>query len=298
MTDMNLELNECFLKSNPAENEVHINKTSTKLYVFLKRYLKQCQLVLKSIIPDLKSFKAWQLIVLVLYATFNMTFSILVNRIFYPTFKKRSKISFFLSQDFNFFFSQDPNRSIIKWKNDFQDGVPLWRRILLCFSGISSITTVLNVVLVIHGKMSSYFWGILGAVLYGSFAFAFGYVGDAQLFALIFLPTQFVGIYIWSKQLDNQATTRVRALSWNGWLLTIFSSCFLVVFFYFEIPCVSKSLTGEYLFETRAVPHLLDALTNGCSVVGQILLIACYFEQYIIWTFVNLILIVMYSGKK
>lgn len=203
----------------------------------------------------------------------------------------------FYFQDFNSFFSQEQNRSIIKWKNDFQDGVPLWRRVLLGFSGISSITTVLNVVLVIHGKMSSYFWGIIGAVLYGSFAFAFGYVGDAQLFALVFLPTQFVGIYIWSKQLDNQSTTRVRALGWNGWILTILSSCFLIFLFYFEIPLVSKYLIGSYLFETRFIPHLLDAITNGLSVIGQILLIACYFEQYIIWTFVNLVLIVMYSGK-
>jgi len=58
-----------------------INKenTSSKLYLFIKRYLKQLKLVFQSIIPDLKSFKYWQIIILILYATFNVVFSILVN---------------------------------------------------------------------------------------------------------------------------------------------------------------------------------------------------------------------------
>ncbi len=201
------------------------------------------------------------------------------------------------SKDFNSFFSQEQNRTLIKWTNDLHSGVPLWRRILLCLSGVSAVTTVLNVVLVIHGKMSSYFWGIIGAILYGSFAFAFGYVGDAQLFVFVFLPAQFVGIHIWSKQLDNQSTTRVKSLTFRGWFLILVLSFFLIFFFYYQIPFVSKYLTSEYLFETRFVPHILDAITNGLSVIGEFLLIACYWEQYIIWTFVNLMLIVMYSGK-
>ena len=157
---------------------------------------------------------------------------------------------------------------------------------------------MLNVILVIHGKISSYFWGITGSILYGSFAFAFGYVGDAQLFVFVFLPAQFVGIYLWSKQLDNQSTTRVKSLTFSGWCLTIFFSCILIILFYYEIPLFSKYLTSIYLFENRFIPHVLDAITNGLSVIGEFLLITCYWEQYIIWVFVNLILIVMYSGKS
>jgi hypothetical protein len=55
--------------------------TSSKLYLFIKRYLKQFQLIFQSILPDLKSFKYWQIIILILYATFNLTFSILVIKL-------------------------------------------------------------------------------------------------------------------------------------------------------------------------------------------------------------------------
>lgn len=150
--------------------------------------------------------------------------------------------------------------------------------------------------LVIHGKMSSYFWGILGAILYGIYAFAFGYVGDAQLFVFFFLPIQFFGIYIWSKELDNQCTTRVKSLKLGGWLFVVLLSFFLIILFYFEIPIFSKLLTKTYSFE-KSISHILDATTNGLSVVAQFLLIACYWEQYIIWTLVNIMLIIMYSGK-
>jgi hypothetical protein len=56
--------------------------TSSKLYLFIKRYLKQFKLIFQSIIPDLKSFQYWQIIILILYATFNLIFSVLVIEFF------------------------------------------------------------------------------------------------------------------------------------------------------------------------------------------------------------------------
>jgi nicotinamide mononucleotide transporter len=200
-------------------------------------------------------------------------------------------------KDFNSFFPSESKRSLLKWTNDINNGLPLWRRILLCLSGISAFTNVLNVVLVIHGKISSYFWGILGAILYGSYSLAYGYAGDAQLFIFFYLPMQFIGILIWSNALDNRSTTRVKSLKLAGWFIVICLSLILACLFFYEIPFFSKYLTGKYLFENLLIPHLLDAITNALSVVGQCLLIFCYWEQYIFWACVNLILIVMYSGK-
>ncbi|CAF1237515.1 unnamed protein product [Adineta steineri] len=246
----------------------------SKLKEFIQRYIKQLKFVFQSVIPDLKSFQKWKIIILILYATFSVIFTIV---------------------DVNSFTKKD--RSLLKWINDRTDRVALWRRCLLCLSGVSAFTNVLNVVLVIHGKMSAYFWGILGAILYGPFAFAYGYAGDAQLFVLFFLPMQFVGIYTWSKELDTQATTRVKSLKLTGWLFVLLSSSLVILLFYYEIPWFAKLLTGKYFFENIPVLHKLDAATNGLSVIAQVLMIACYWEQYIIWTVVNLMLIVMYSGK-
>ena len=52
---------------------------SFKLRLFYKRYINFLKHVFQSIIPDLKSFKYWQIVILILFATFNVVFSILVN---------------------------------------------------------------------------------------------------------------------------------------------------------------------------------------------------------------------------
>jgi nicotinamide mononucleotide transporter PnuC len=108
---------------------------------------------------------------------------------------------------------------------------------------------------------------------------------------------QFVGIYTWSKRLDNESTTRVKSLKLIEWIFVIILCGGFGVLFYYEIPAFSKLLTKQYFFETMLVPHILDASTNAISVVGQVLLTLCYWEQYILWTCVNLIAILMYSGK-
>lgn len=247
-----------------------------KLNLFIKNYIKILKLVFKSIIPDLRSFKWWQVLILIFFAIFMVVFSVL---------------------DFNSFIYREQKLSILKWINDYNKGVELWRRILLCLSGVAAFTNVLNVVLVIQGKMSSYFWGIIGAILYGMYAFAYGYVGDAQLYVLFFLPMQFIGMYIWSKELDNESTTRVKSLKLIGWILVIILCVGLGALFYYEIPAFAKLLTSQYFFETMLVPHILDASTNAISVVAQFLLIFCYWEQYILWFCVNVMGIIMYSGK-
>ena len=67
-------------EENEEENPmIKRETTSGKLYLFIKRYFKQLRLVFQSIIPDLKSFKYWQIIILILYAIFNVTFSIVVK---------------------------------------------------------------------------------------------------------------------------------------------------------------------------------------------------------------------------
>ena len=49
---------------------------------------------------------------------------------------------------------------------------------------------VVCVVLVTKGKVSNFFWGAINSLLYGLFAYAYGYAGDAQLNLFYYLPLQ------------------------------------------------------------------------------------------------------------
>lgn len=53
----------------------------TKIFNKVEHFLKQIRNAFKSVIPDLKSLKTWQILILCLFALFNFTFSILVRTI-------------------------------------------------------------------------------------------------------------------------------------------------------------------------------------------------------------------------
>jgi HTH-type transcriptional repressor of NAD biosynthesis genes len=166
----------------------------------------------------------------------------------------------------------------------------------MMLSGVASFTGVMSVVLTTKGKFSSYFWGIINCILYGLFAFAYGYTGDAQLNIIFFLPFQFIGIYMWKDNLDNEETAIPRSLNFWKWLLVLISSLLLSVGFYYEIPPFTILLTGSYAFTDNQIPWKLDAVSNALNVVAQILLIGRYWEQWILWIAVDCMQIAMYTG--
>lgn len=62
----------------PTVNRTRDNRPG-KIQLFCQRYKRLLVLVFKSIGPDLKSFKCWQIIILSLFAAFNVIFSVLVG---------------------------------------------------------------------------------------------------------------------------------------------------------------------------------------------------------------------------
>jgi HTH-type transcriptional regulator, transcriptional repressor of NAD biosynthesis genes len=72
---------------------------------------------------------------------------------------------------------------------------------MMCISGAASFTGVLCVVLTTKGKITCFFWGAINSLLYGLFAYAYGYAGDAQLNLFFFFPVQFLGVYLWGEDM-------------------------------------------------------------------------------------------------
>jgi len=230
-------------------------------------------LMLKSIKPDLLSFNHMQRILIFLFACLSIIFSII---------------------NFNSFY--DKSLHLLNWDNDKAYEIDYWRRVIMETSGIASFTGVICVVLITKGKFSNYFWGIINCIFYGTFAFAYGYAGDAQMNIIIFLPLQFVGIYMWNDNLDDTSTVKSLSLKWYQWLLVLIFTFLCSVMFYYEIPAFAKALTGVYYFETKQVPHILDAVANGLSITAQILSLYRYWQQWIFWIAIDCIQIAMFSG--
>jgi HTH-type transcriptional repressor of NAD biosynthesis genes len=233
-------------------------------------------LLITSIIPDLLSFPPLLRLLALLFGIFLIIFSIL---------------------DFNvLLLPPDQRHSLLKWTNDAHAGIALWRRILMMLSGVAAFSGAVCVVLVARGKYSNYVWGIINCVTYGVFAMAYGYAGSAQLNIVFFLPMQFVGIYMWRRNLDTQLVARSRSLGLLTWCFAMVVTLLIAVAFYYEIPQFAKALTGTYYFAAMPTPWRLDAATNALNICAQILMLYRFWEQWLFWISVDVLQIVMYSG--
>lgn len=238
----------------------------------------------KAVVPDLLSFTPLQGLFLGLFAVTSVTFSIV---------------------DFNALIHPTRNATALKFVND---GLPpweleLWKRAVMTMSGVVSFAGVLGVVLVTKKKRSNFFWGFINSVLYSVYAFAYGYAGDFQLFAIYFAPLQIVGMYMWDGEQaisSKDSTAIVKSLKPRQALLYGGLLWIVGVAFYFEIPAFSRALTGYYVFAPEDVgtfaPLILDASSNAFNVVAQLLMLNRYWEQWICWIAVDLIQITMWSG--
>ena len=200
--------------------------------------------------------------------------------------------------DFNHFFNPKAFPSVWKIVNVKDEQV--WKQVLLTLNGLAAFTNIICVILISFGKISNYFWGFIAVTVYGLFALAWDYVGDMQLNLFFFLPFQFIGYSLWKFNLDSQQDIISKRLNLKTGIVTIYFALILTVFFYFEIPEFSHVILGTYDFDgytwTKVLPHVLDSLTNGLSIVAQILMLMRFREQWIFWIIVNLFQITMYSG--
>ena len=233
-------------------------------------------LLFASVIPDLLSFSPFLRILAILFGAFTIVFSVL---------------------DFNvLLYHQQSSRSVLKWTNDTKDGIAIWRRILMALSGVASFTGAISVILAAKGRFSNYLWGIVNCITYGAFAMAYGYAGDAQLNIMIFLPMQFLGIYMWRHNLDNENVAKSRSLGPLVWFCVIAVSLLIAIMFYYEIPAFARALAGSYFFQGMETPRRLDAATNALSICAQLLMLWRYWEQWLLWISVDVLQIIMYSG--
>lgn len=96
--------------------------------------------------------------------------------------------------------------------------------------------------------------------------------------------------------MDETDTAKVRSLRWWQWVAVLAITTGLTAAFYWEIPAFAVAIDGVYFYPGNNAPHILDACTNGLSIVAQALLLGRYWEQWILWITIDVLQIAMYSG--
>ena len=117
---------------------------------------------------------------------------------------------------------------------------------------ISATTGVACVVCTGKGKLSAYLFGVINCVLYAIISFKAHLYGETMLNALYYVPMQFVGFYIWSKNMNND-TLEVKKIHMKNkerifWALMIILGTIIYGFIFITITCLTYSALAFLLY--------------------------------------------------
>lgn len=157
------------------------------------------------------------------------------------------------------------------------------RLIYLIIDSISAISGIFCVVLCAKGKKSQYIWGLLNVIGYVIIAWINKYYGEVMLNAIYYLPSQFIGYYLWNKH-QNKETNDVK-----GKKLNLKSSIILLIACAIAIFCYKGIL--DLLGGSST---LLDSMSTVISVIANSLMLLRYREQWLLWIVVDIVTVIMW----
>ena len=146
----------------------------------------------------------------------------------------------------------------------------------------SAVTGTLYTMFAGKGKVSCYLFGIFNTVSYGWIAFSCTIYGDAMLNWGIYLPMMFVGLYLWKRRLDQDYCVIKTGLS-PVWRLVIVVLNLGGIFLY---ALLLKNLGDRQPF--------IDSATTVLSVTAMTLTLFRCIEQWVLWSMVNLLSVIMW----
>lgn len=150
-------------------------------------------------------------------------------------------------------------------------------------SVISAVCGILYTIIAGKGKISCYFFGLIGSSFYGYLAFHNALYGNLFLYVGYYIPMQILGVFQWQKHLDKTTHSIIKTRLSNMELVRVVLISILA--------CVVVISVLKYLKDGCCY---IDGITTVLSLVGMYLTVKRCIEQWIAWTIVNLLSILMW----
>lgn len=149
---------------------------------------------------------------------------------------------------------------------------------------VSSTTGVACVVCTGKGKLSAYIFGLVNSILYAIIAFQATLYGETMLNALYYVPMQFVGFYVWSKNMNSEThEVKKRHMKNSGRMLMVLAIAAATIAYGFLLK-----------YWGDAMPFV-DSFTTVSSVVAMIVSVRMFAEQWWIWIAVDVFTVYMWA---
>lgn len=156
-----------------------------------------------------------------------------------------------------------------------------WWYILI--DSLAAVCGVFCVVLCAGGKKSQYYWGFVNILAYIVIALINKYYGEVMLNGLYYLPTQFIGLWVWGKHYRKE-DDQVDGLRMDGRHIAVWSVYSVAGIFVYKL--ILDALGGN--------ATLLDSMSTVFSIVANILMVLRYREQWALWIIVDVVTVIMW----
>lgn len=148
---------------------------------------------------------------------------------------------------------------------------------------VSATTGVACVICTGKGKLSAYIFGLINCVLYAIISYKATLYGETMLNAIYYVPMQFYGFYVWSKNMNSetQEVTK-RHMSNKIRVISLLSMIIGTVAYGFVLKTLGDAMP------------FVDAFTTVSSVVAMVVSVRMFAEQWWIWVAVDIFSVYMW----
>lgn len=157
----------------------------------------------------------------------------------------------------------------------------------LLIDDLAAVSGIFCVVLCAKGKKSQYIWGLFNVIGYVIIACINKYYGEVMLNALYYLPSQFIGYYLWNKHINTE-TEDV-----EGKKLTLKQS--LIFLLIVVVGVIAYKFVLDLLGGDKT---LLDSSSTVFSIFANALMLMRYREQWLLWIIIDIITVIMWLLAK
>ncbi len=141
---------------------------------------------------------------------------------------------------------------------------------------ISAVCGILYSTIAGKGKISCYFFGLMGTCCYSWLSFENGLWGNLLLYMCYYFPMQITGIFEWRKHLKKETKEIIKKQMTHSQRIKLCAAAL--------IACITAIEIIKYFNGSSPV---FDGITTVLSVFGMLLTVKRYIEQWILWMIVN-----------
>lgn len=157
---------------------------------------------------------------------------------------------------------------------------------------ISAVCGIIYTIFAGKGKIYCYFFGIIGTLCCAYLSYDIALYGNFVLHFAYYFPMEIIGFFTWRKHLDKTTNEIIKEKLPKKELVFMTVSVIVATFFMYKL-----------FVHIGDKSPFVDASMTVLSVAGMILTVKRAIEQWIVWTLVNFLSIIMWfdayvTGEK